>query len=181
MIEAFFPQLPGTEIFQLGFVVPDRDRAMAEWSANLGAGPWFTVDSFAGDEPLYCGAPAAARVNIAMGYHGAMQIELIETCDDHPSVYRSADGELLAGFHHLGIATPQFDADWDAHIARGHLPRFTARVPGGGRVAYFDTGGALPGMIELIETTETGSALFAQIRQASEGWNGSPLVARIAI
>lgn len=175
MFEQFLSRVAGAQVIQLGFVVPSRDKAMAQWTAASGAGPWFTIDDFAGEKPMFRGAPTLSRCNIALGYFGDMQLELVEPCDRHPSVNRAANGELLAGFHHIGIAAPDFEAAWDRHEQCGHTAVFTARVPGGGRVAYFDTAGMLPCMVELIETLPAVQEVFDAMKKASEGWAGSPL------
>lgn len=175
MLDSFLPRLPEAEVIQLGFVVPDRAQAMAEWTRAFGAGPWFTVDHFAGDDPVYRGGAAPARFDIALGFVGAMQIELIAACDSFPSVYSAMFDAGRYGFHHFGVAAPDFEAAAAREAQRGHELVFTARVPGGGRVAYFETHGALPGMIELIETVESLRASFAEMRSASIGWTGAPL------
>jgi hypothetical protein len=175
MFDGFLPPLAEAEVIQLGFVVADRAQAMAEWTRAFGAGPWFTVDNFAGDAPVYRGAPAPARFDIALGFAGAMQIELIAACDTFPSVYSAMFDAGRYGFHHFGIAAPDFEAAAAREAQRGHELVFTARVPGGGRVAYFDTQSALPGMIELIETVGSLRTSFAEMRNASLGWTGAPL------
>ena len=175
MIDPFLSNPLGEQILQLGFVVTDRERAMTEWTSSVGAGPWFTIDNFAGEEPMYCGHPAEARCDIALGYLGDMQIELIQPCDDHPSGYRDAWGKAMIGFHHFGMAATDFDATVQRRLAAGYALKFTARVPGGGRVAYFDTDGVLPGMIELIEAQPAVLAVFAQMKHAREAWTGEPL------
>ncbi len=48
-------------------------------------------------------------------------------------------------------------------------------MPSGGRVAYFDTVGAMPGMIELIEADAALDGPFTAIHEASVGWDGCEL------
>jgi len=46
-------------------------------------------------------------------------------------------------------------------------------VPTGGEVAYFDSHGAMPGMIELIETGPMMEQAFAGWYGAALTWDGS--------
>lgn len=160
-------------LIQLGFVVEDLAAAMAEFTERMSAGPWFVIRNFAGVNPVYRGSPALALCDIALGFSGHMQIELIQQMDEHPSVYREKPPETRFGFHHFGIAARDFDAAADSYRKAGHQEAFTAAVPSGGRVVYFDPGGAMPGMIELIEADDGLDQMFGAIYQASVGWDGS--------
>jgi hypothetical protein len=50
---------------------------------------------------------------------------------------------------------------------------FRAGVPTGGEVAYFDTKGAMPGFVELIETSEGMERAFAHFYGAALAWDGT--------
>ena len=69
-------------------MVADIRAAIAYWIRDCKVGPWFLLDHFTGEHPVYRGAPSQADVAIAMAFAGHMQIELIQPNDDHPSVYR---------------------------------------------------------------------------------------------
>jgi hypothetical protein len=47
---------------------------------------------------------------------------------------------------------------------------FTDAVEGVGQVAYFDTHGLLPGMLELIEVNAVLEAMFNEMREAARDW-----------
>ncbi len=160
-------------LIQLGFVVQDLNTAMADFTERMSAGPWFVIRNFAGVDPVYRGRPALARSDIALGFSGHMQIELIQQMDEHPSVYRERPPETRFGFHHFGIAAREFDAAAENYRQAGHQEAFSAAVPSGGRVVYFDPGGAIPGMIELIEADDGLDQMFGAIYQASVGWDGT--------
>lgn len=102
-----------------------------------------------------------------------MQIELIQPCDKEPSVYREMLDRTGYGFHHFGLAARDMEQAMAAMSDRGYELAFTARVPSGGRVAYFDTFGALPGMIELLEANAALEAQFAVMHSAACGWDGA--------
>ena len=106
-----------------------------------------------GDDHVYRGEKSRADVRIAMAFAGHMQIELIQPKDDHPSVYRETVQSRGYGFHHIGIASADVDAEIAAYEARGYALAFRAGVPTGGSVAYLDGGPTRAGFVELIPAT----------------------------
>lgn len=172
MRELAFGQ-PDDGIIQLGYVVPDLAEAMSRWTRQLRAGPWFTLERIAGENPVYRGAPTTALCDIALGFAGHMQIELIQPCDREPSVYREMLDRTGYGFHHFGVAAVDIDREAARLAAEGYDLAFTAAVPSGGRVAYFDTRGALPGMIELLEADPPLETLFGAMYSAATQWDGA--------
>jgi hypothetical protein len=160
-------------IIQMAYVVPDITAAMERWTADLHVGPWFLLDRFTGDDPVYRGEPCLAGVALAMGYAGHMQIELIEPTDEHPSVYKEHIDANGYGFHHYGVASADYAADVARLLAAGYELAFEAGVPTGGKVGYLDTRGALPGYVEVIEIGEVMEEVFTRYWRASIGWDGS--------
>jgi hypothetical protein len=172
---------PHDGIIQQAYVVRDLAAGMKEWTELLGIGPWFVLRRFAGLNPLFRGKPAIARADVAFAFAGHMQIELIHQLDDEPSIYRHDDGSLKLGFHHYGMGVTNFAAEAERLEARGFEALFTAVVPSGGRVAAYDTKGALPGMIELIEADAEMDAMFTNMYLASLDWDGSEPAREIRI
>jgi len=163
---------PERGIIQMAYVVTDIQRAMDLWINKLKVGPWFLLDSFTGPDQRYRGGPAQADVKIAMAFAGHMQIELIQPKDDHPSVYREMIERRGHGFHHVGIACDDVDAEIPSYLARGYSLAFTASVPTGSHVAYLDGGDAHPHFVELIPATPGMDTAFTAFWRASIGWNG---------
>lgn len=164
---------PVEGVFQMAYTVRDIQASMKRWRDDLGVGPWFLLDHFTGDDPVYRGEPSKADVAIAMAFCGHMQIELIQPNDDHPSVYKESIDDRGHGFHHFGIGTLDFEADLRKYEARGFELAFRAGVPTGGDVGYMDTHGDLPGFVELIAVNEGMEAAFTNMYRASLGWDGS--------
>lgn len=160
-------------IMQMAYVVEDIREAIAFWVRDTGAGPFFLLDRWAGDDPVYRGAPSTAAVSIAMGFAGHMQIELIQPLDAEPSVYREAIERRGYGFHHFGVASADVDVDIPAYEARGYELAFRAGVPTGGAVAYMDGGADKPGFVELIPATQGMDEAFTAFWRASLDWDGS--------
>jgi hypothetical protein len=163
---------PRGGIIQTAFVVKDIHDAMASWVEDCKVGPWFLLDHWTGDHPVYRGAPSQAGVAIAMAFAGHMQIELIQPNDAQPSVYKETIDARGYGFHHLGRATLAIDADIAELEARGYSLAFRAGVPTGGDVAYLGRPGDA-GFLELITATDAMEEAFTRFWQASVDWDGS--------
>jgi Glyoxalase/Bleomycin resistance protein/Dioxygenase superfamily len=159
-------------IIQMAYVVEDIRAAINWWVQDAKTGPWFLLDNFLADDHLYRNAPSTADVSIAMGFAGSMCIELIQPLDANPSVYREGIERRGYGFHHIGIAVADVDAEILAYQARGYQLAFSAGVPTGGRVAYMDDGGNDPGFLELIPATPGMDETFTRFWQASLNWEG---------
>lgn len=162
---------PHGGIIQTAFVVRDIHDAVHHWTTRLGAGPFFLIPHWRGNNPVYRGEPSKAAVTIAMGFAGRMQIELIQPDDDHPSVYKELVDRSGPGFHHFGVASDDIDGDIARRSAEGYVLAFRAGV-GSGEVAYLDGGPDQPGMIELIEATPALDENFTAMWRASVDWDG---------
>lgn len=161
------------QIMQMAYVVDDIDAAIAWWTDDAKTGPWFLLPHFLGPDQFYRGMPSTADVAIAMAFAGHMQIELIQPLDENPSVYRDAIAARGYGFHHVGIACDDVEAEIQAYEARGYALEFLAAVPTGGRVAYLRSpSNAAPGYIELIPATDAMNKHFTEFWHAAQGWNG---------
>jgi Glyoxalase/Bleomycin resistance protein/Dioxygenase superfamily len=163
---------PDDGIIQMSYIVADIHEAMEHWISKLKVGPWFLLEHFTGESPVYRGQPSQADVAIAMSFAGHMNIELIQPNNDAPSVYREHVERRGWGFHHWGVATWQFDRDVERYRKDGHELVFLARVPTGGRVGYTDTTHILPGYTELIELGAGFEEVFGRFYRASVGWDG---------
>ena len=171
MVQFGFGRRPG-QVVQMAYVVEDMGRSIAWWTDHLSVGPWFLLDSFLGDDHLYRGSPSTADVSIAMAFSGNMNIELIQPKDDNPSVYREIVQRRGFGFHHIGIAVTDVDAEIPSYRDKGHDVVFRAGVPSGGSVAYLDDGRNEPGLVELIPATPGMDDMFTRYWRASLDWDG---------
>ena len=165
---------PMEGIAQTAFIVPDLRAAIDHWVTNCKAGPFFVLDNFIQPGQTYRGAESTADITIGMGFAGHMLIELIQPLDDNPSVYKETIDLRGYGYHHVGIACADVDADSLAYQARGYVEAFRAAVPTGGEVVYLDNGsGAQLGFIELLPVTPGMDATFTRFWEASRDWDGS--------
>src|SRR6266851_3176541 len=100
---------PSNGIMQMAYIVKDIRQAMHEWTGKLNVGPWFLLEHFTGDRPIYRGRESKADVAIAMSFAGHMNIELIQPNDSNPSVYKELIDTHGYGFHHWGVASADLD------------------------------------------------------------------------
>jgi hypothetical protein len=164
---------PDDGVIQMAYVVADLRAAIEQWSRTLRIGPWFVLEHFSGEDPVYRGQPSRADVAIAMSFAGHMNIELIQPNNDAPSVYREVVERRGYGFHHWGVATWNFDAAVAQYEREGYALAFSAAVPSGGRVGYMDTTAVLPGFTEFIELGGAFEDVFGRFYRASIGWDGT--------
>jgi catechol 2,3-dioxygenase-like lactoylglutathione lyase family enzyme len=160
------------KIIQTAYVVEDMHAAIDWWVKSAQTGPWFLLDHFLGDGQVYRGSASTADVAIAMAFAGSMCIELIQPLDKNPSVYKEMIDQKGYGFHHLGLAVADVDAEIEAYKAKGYELVFRAPVPTGGAVAYLDNGRNDPGYLELIPATQGMDDAFTRFWQASQDWDG---------
>ncbi len=159
-------------IIQTAYVVKDIRAAIDWWVTSAQTGPWFLLDSFLAEDHVYRGQKSTADVAIAMGFAGSMCIELIQPLDDQPSVYKETIDQRGYGFHHLGLAVADVDAEIEAYRAKGYAVAFRAGVPTGGAVAYLDNGVNDPGFLELIPGNAGMDEVFTRFWAASVNWDG---------
>ena len=122
-------------IDQLGFVTDNLAHAVQSWTDRFGVGPW-TIYRNVVLEGEYLGVRAKVEINVALGYRGAEQIELIEVASTTPSPYQDAQGRSLAGLHHVAWIVDDLDTEARALEADGLAPVFKAHNPAI-RVIYF--------------------------------------------
>lgn len=154
---------------QIGFLVDDLDAAVARWTAHSGIGPWTLFRNVVLDGN-YRGEATRVGIDVALGYQGDMQIELIEATDDARSPYRDAAGGRLLGLHHLARIVDDLDAAVQDAQAGGMALVFTARNPAT-RVAYLEVPGDPGTLFEFIEGPGMREMCDAGIA-AARTWDG---------
>ena len=160
------------EIRQLGYVVPDIEAAMDYWSDKLGVGPWYYNPKVPIVNYLYRGGSHAPHNSVALANSGPMQVELIQTRDDLPSVYRDFMQAGNFGLQHVAYWTTNYDADLARYLELGFKPIMQGEVGARGRYIYFDTETHPGTMIEISEVAGPKGKMFDLIRAASHGWDG---------
>jgi hypothetical protein len=157
---------------QLGYVVPDIEAAMAYWSGTLGVGPFFYNPRVPIRNYTYRGKPYEPHNSVALANSGPLQIELIQTRNDVPSMYRDFLQAGNTGLQHIAYWTDTYDDDLERLIDEGFAPAMSGEVGDRGRFIYFDTETHPGTVIELSEVAGPKGEMFRMIREASETWDG---------
>jgi hypothetical protein len=160
--------LPGP-VRQVGYVVRDLHVAIDDALA-LGIGPWFTLLDLPQEGMTYRGAPCAPVLSIAFANSGDLQVELIQQVDDSPSIYREF---LDAGSHGFNQLAWWVD-DYGAFEARARAAGWEAVYGGeaaGAHLGYFETGGVLASIVEVMEITDATRWMADTVRDAAATWD----------
>lgn len=162
---------------QAGYVVRDIEAAMEYWSRTLGIGPWYYNPKVPIVNYRYDGQPYEVHNSVALANSGPLQMELIQTRNDVPSMYRDFLRAGHTGLQHVAYWTESFDADLERLQQQGFVVKMSGEVGEKGRFVYFeqrdDAPGVHPGtVIELSEVAGPKGKLFKLIRESSEGWDG---------
>ena len=162
---------PAGSVYQFAYTVGNIEKGMADFSARLGVGPWFTIDYSASPHARYRGEPTKLRVTIALGFAGHINVELFELLDDSPSPFREIVDRRGHGFHHWAIGSDDFERDVAHYQGLGYEIAFYEQAARG-RVVYMDTTRDLPGMLEICEMTERQETRLHAMYQASVEFDG---------
>lgn len=157
-------------IDQIGIIVDDLAEGIQAWMTRLGVGPW-TLFRGVRMEGTYRDTPTSVTFDVAMGYQGSTQIELMHITNDAPSPYRDAAGTLLTGMHHIAWVVDDLDAAIQTANDDGMTLIFQADCPGT-KVAYFEIEGQPGMMFEYIESPATRDLIRTGIL-ATKSWDGT--------
>jgi hypothetical protein len=160
------------EVRQLGYVVDDIEAAMDHWSRVLGVGPWFYNPRVPIENFRYRGEAYVPHNSVALANSGFVQIELIQTRNDVPSMYRAFRRAHGSGLQHVAFWTERFDEDLARLTAQGFRVEMSGEVGERGRFVYFDSEYHPGAVMELSEVAGPKGRLFDRIREAARGWDG---------
>lgn len=163
-------------VMQIAFVPEDFDAAIRYWTQTMGVGPFFLLENIALENMRYRGAPSDCVFTLALAYWGDMQVELIRQENDAPSIYKGAEGGAL---HHTCVLTDDIAKARAIALAAGAEILVEAKVGDDGAVLYVDTGNGPGSIVEILQSASGSGGLFAMIKAASVGWDGSEPVRRL--
>ena len=115
-------------IIELCHVTRNLDAALAHWTRNLGAGPFFAFDVPVLPGQLYYGAPTEVSMRVGFGFSGGVLIELLEQTNDGPSPFLDFLNERGEGLHHIMPRT-DFDAGYARLSAAGQEVAYSGTMP----------------------------------------------------
>ena len=158
-------------IIELCHVTRNLDAALAHWTRNLGAGPFFAFDVPVLPGQLYYGAPTEVSMRVGFGFSGGVLIELLEQTNDGPSPFLDFLNERGEGLHHIMPRT-DFDAGYARLSAAGQEVAYSGTMPSGERFCLFDTRATSGAYVELMELSSAMLGSLALMEKAHATWNG---------
>jgi catechol 2,3-dioxygenase-like lactoylglutathione lyase family enzyme len=159
-------------VCQLAFCPRDFEGALRFWTETMGVGPFFRRGPLSFPGLLYRGKPSDISFNMAIGYWGDFQIELIEQLNDEPSIYRDWVDRGMEGVHHVCIVVDDVKAARTTCVERGYSIEQELYYEGGGAI-YVDTGGGPGTLTEMAQLSPEQVKRFASYREAARNWDGS--------
>ncbi len=167
-------------IRQIGVIVRDIDAAMRHWTELTGIGPFVVFRNVElEDDYRYSGSIAKPPVvDLALGYSGGLQFELIQQLNDAPSGYLDY---LAAGQEGMQHVSPQFASPEEYDAAYAHLTGNGLKLVHEGRMkgtpfrfAYFSApGGGFP-QFEISEVRHPAlMPAFERIEALNAAWDGT--------
>jgi len=160
-------------IRQLGYVVNDIEAGMKYWTEVMGVGPWYYNPKVPIKNYTYCGESYEPHNSVALANSGPLQVELIQTRNDVPSMYKDFKTTVGTGLQHVAFWTENFDADLERMLGMGYVVKMSGEVGVNGRFVYFDKEYHPGTVIELSEVLGPKGELFRAIREAAVDWDGS--------
>jgi hypothetical protein len=147
--------------FQLGYVTPDLEAAIAVYGQRLGVSKFLTFDT------RDLNPDAEHRVKVGLAWTGDTMIELIEPVGEHP-LYACAmpRSGFAITLHHLGYAMED-KAVWDEALGWLDAQRLPVasrtQMAGTLELVYADARDLLGHHLEIICATPEGRAFLESV------------------
>jgi len=148
--------------FQVAFVATDLDRFLEALSDDLGVDRFFVIRDAPITDQTYRGRPCDARQDLAFGYAGTLQFEVIQPLSGESSYSAFLADHPEGGLHHTGILVDDYDQAVEELSQRS--PKVQTGRVGDTRFAYFDKVGTLGEYIEVLQLGNDFVELFERIR-----------------
>jgi hypothetical protein len=170
--DLFRPQLG--EPHHYAYVVEDIEATVNRLVDQLGAGPFFLVESVPLENVLSRGERAEFAHNSAFGSCGGGAIELIEAVSLAPERVEKGFSGPRPGIHHVAYAVPPTEvADLRSSLEERGLSQYLSAQLGAVDMTLHDASGALGHDIEIHVDSEGLHDFFGMVRGGAEGWDGS--------
>jgi methylmalonyl-CoA/ethylmalonyl-CoA epimerase len=153
---------PGT-LFQIGYVVPTLDAALAHLNTKLGAPRFMVLRDIVVENGWFRGAPALINHSMAFGYVGDVQLEVIEPVSGKSTYSEFLDRVPAGGVHHLGYSVEDYDGATADLLQRGY--RLVQRGTfGDTKFGYFETADDPGTVTEIVYLDANVKGMFANIK-----------------
>ncbi len=179
-----------TEVSQVAYSTQDIEATALDMVAKDGVGPFFFAEFPLYDLTYQGKAAHYDRIQVAFGYKGDLQIELLQVPAGGHSIYAEGIAGRRELFHHSYVKS---DEDYDAIVARheqaGEMATYKGVSLAGEdriRFCYVDARERLGHFVEILETKKmVGPAarifdVYEQMKQAAKGWDGKDPIRQMA-
>lgn len=157
--------IPGA-CYQLGFVTNDYNATKAVLMKAYGVSDFFMFENIEFLELKYTGKSVEGRVNVAIGYSGETQIEIVEPLGGN-DLYAECLKDREFGLHHIGVLVD----DIEDEIQRRKLGQDLVLQSGyvgqekGIQFAFLDTRSELGILTELVWLSPQVKKTYERLRQ----------------
>lgn len=164
-------------IMQLGYVVRNLNNALEHWVRALGVGPFYVTERVPYAEIHYRGRAIELEMRVAIAYHGAMQIEVIEQTGGDASMFTDFLEARGDGLQHVCAVTDDLAALTARFADRGIGILQGGRTMAGIPFAYFDTDPDQSGrVLEVVQPTPGLTRFFNKLELAARDWDGQDAI-----
>jgi methylmalonyl-CoA/ethylmalonyl-CoA epimerase len=150
------PKMKIGEVSQIGIVVRDLQKAVDNYWATLGIGPWMTlrIEPPLLRDVIMRGKPVEASMVAAIAQSGSIQLELIQPLEG-PSTWKEFLEQRGEGLHHVQAPVQDPDAALAAFRELGVNVLMSGRI-GDSIFYYMDTEPLLGIIYEFVGRTAQG-------------------------
>ncbi len=161
---------------QNGYVVPDLDKAIANWAA-MGVGPFYRFAGLPIKTFSYGDSTEVPTMDVALGNFGEIQLELIQIRDGGvPSPYLDfITANPSGGLHHISTWSTDYEADLVRWAKAGYTPDCSGQVEGFAKFCYFRASRHDGTAIEVADAGTSDLLLRVSdlIHSAARTWDGT--------
>lgn len=152
-------QLKLPAVGQLGIIVKSIDTSLPYYTEVMKIRPWYRTN-IVEEEIYYKDRRIDLELDIAVGYSGSLQFELIEVVRGEENIYTELINTRGEGLHHVGFVVSNIQKKTEMLRQSGYNPIQHGFLKTKGnaitRFAYFDTMETHGYILELIQTTLFG-------------------------
>lgn len=155
-------KVPG-KLFQIGYVVPDIDKALAHMNNVLGIPNFMVMREMIVENGWFRGKSAHINHSMAFGYVGDMNIEVIQPIEG-PSTYSEyLDRVPEGGVHHIAYSVDNYDEAEKDLISRG-FTKVQQGTFGDTVFGYFESPDDPGTMTEIVYLDPGAIGMFQSIK-----------------
>ena len=170
--DLFRPRLGGPH--HHAYVVEDIEATVNRLVEQLGAGPFFFIESVPLENVLSRGEPAEFAHNAAFGSCGGGAIELMQAISLAPERVEKRFAPPRPRIQHVAYVVPPAEvADLRTSLDERGMPQYLSSQFGGVETTLHDASTTLGHDIEIHVENEGLRGFFAMVGGAAEGWDGS--------